>query len=84
VGSIRDRTFESIFLQGRVRCELVAGAPSSGPPVAQPQQLIIVGAFAVLLSGCGTTSYVTNARNEIATCAGDVQDEPFVNVGAGV
>ena len=49
------------------------------------RSLIIVGAFSAFLSGCGTTSNVTSARNEMAnTCAVDVQDEPFVNVGHGL
>jgi hypothetical protein len=48
-------------------------------------RLIIVGAFAGLLSGCGTAGNVTGARSEIVnTCAADVQDEPFVSVGNGL
>jgi len=33
--------FESSSLQGRVRCELVAAAPSSRPPMAEPRQASI-------------------------------------------
>jgi hypothetical protein len=49
------------------------------------RSIIVVAAFAALLSGCGTPSNVTNARNEMGyACAADVQDEPFVSVGHGL